>query len=311
MPELPEVETVRRGLIPVLEGRRLERAEVRREGLRRPFPERLAQRLAGARVERLGRRSKHLLAELSTGETLMVHLGMSGRMTISGGGLAGGCGPGEGSGLAEGFGLAEGSGPGGALGAFVHAAGGSERHDHLVLHVEGGARVTLNDARRFGSVDLWPTGALARHPSLAGLGPEPLSNAFDGPTLAAALRGRRTPVKAALLDQRVVAGLGNIYVCEALHRARVDPRRQAGRISRVRAEALAPAIREVLAEAIEAGGSTLRDHRRADGALGSFQHALRAYGREGLPCPSEGCPGTIRRVVQAGRSTFHCPACQR
>ena len=289
MPELPEVETVRRGLIPLMEGRRIERAEVRREGLRRPFPERLAERLAGARVERLGRRSKYLLADLSTGETLLVHLGMSGRMTISGGS----------------------SGSSDALGTFVHAAGRMERHDHLVLHMEGGARVTLNDARRFGSVDLWPTSALADHPSLAGLGPEPLSNAFDGPTLVGRLRGRRTPVKAALLDQRVVAGLGNIYVCEALHRARIDPRRQAGRLSRARAEALVPAIRDVLTEAIEAGGSTLRDHRQADGALGYFQHALRAYGREGAPCPTEGCPGTIRRVAQAGRSTFHCPVCQR
>ncbi len=305
MPELPEVETVRRGLTPVMEGRRVARAEVRREGLRRPFPERLAERLEGARVERLGRRSKHLLLDLSTGETLLVHLGMSGRMTVSG--------DGSGSGLGAGLG----SGPGAGLGAFVHAAGGVERHDHLVLHMEGapggedGARVTLNDARRFGSVDLWPTQALAEHPALADLGPEPLSNAFDGPALAAALRGRRTPVKAALLDQRVVAGLGNIYVCEALHRARIDPRRQAGRLSRARAEALVPAIREVLREAIEAGGSSLRDHRQADGTLGRFQHALRAYGREGAPCPTEGCPGTIRRVAQGGRSTFHCPACQR
>ena len=283
MPELPEVETVRRGLAPAMEGRRVLRAEVRREGLRRPFPERLAERLAGARVERLGRRSKHLLADLSTGETLMVHLGMSGRMTVAGEGL----------------------------GAFVHATGGGGRHDHLVLHVEGGARVTLNDPRRFGSVDLWPTDALARHPALAGLGPEPLSNAFDGPALADRLRGRRTPVKAALLDGRVVAGLGNIYVCEALHRAGIDPRRRAGRISRARAEALVPAIRDVLGEAIEAGGSSLRDHRRADGAPGAFQHAFRAYGREGAPCPTEGCGGTIRRLAQGGRSTFFCPACQR
>ena len=312
MPELPEVETVRRGLIPAMEGRRIIRAEVRREGLRRPFPERLAERLAGARVERLGRRSKYLLIELSTGETALMHLGMSGRVTVSGV----------------------------PVGACAHAAGGHERHDHLVLHMEGrvaedapcgegargggdapaaagapadagGARVTLNDARRFGSVDLWPTAALAEHPALAGLGPEPLSNAFDGPALAAALRGRRTAVKAALLDQRVVAGLGNIYVCEALHRAGVDPRRQAGRISRARAEVLVPAIRDVLGEAIEAGGSTLRDHRRADGELGRFQHAFRAYGREGAPCPREGCAGTIRRVAQGGRSTFYCPACQR
>ena len=301
MPELPEVETVRRGLAPAMEGRRVLRAEVRREGLRRPFPERLAERLAGRRVGALGRRAKYLLVRLDGGETLLVHLGMSGRMTLSGAGL----------------------------GAFVHDAGGDARHDHLVLHMEGaptgagapiektapggeaGARVTLNDARRFGSVDLWPTDALDRHPALAGLGPEPLSDAFSGPSLAERLRGRRTPIKAALLDGRVVAGLGNIYVCEALHRAGIDPRRRAGRISRARAEALAPAIRAVLGEAIEAGGSTLRDHRGADGALGAFQHAFRAYGREGAPCPREGCAGTIRRLAQGGRSTFLCPACQR
>ena len=283
MPELPEVETVRRGLAPVLEGRRIVDAEVRREGLRRPFPPRLAERLTGARVLRLGRRAKTLLIGLDTGETALVHLGMSGRMTISGQGV----------------------------GTFVHGGPGAERHDHLVLRTEDGATVTLNDARRFGVVDLWPTEALADHPMLRGLGPEPLSEGFDGPTLAATLRGRRTPMKAALLDQRVVAGLGNIYVCEALHRAGVDPRRHAGRLSRRRAEGLVPAIRDVLAEAIEAGGSTLRDHRRADGAEGWFQHSFRAYGREGAPCPTEGCRGTIRRIVQSGRSTFHCPACQR
>ena len=291
MPELPEVETVRRGLIPAMEGRRISRAEVRREGLRRPFPEALAERLAGARAERLGRRAKHLLIELSTGETLVIHLGMSGRMTVSGG----------------------------TVGAFVHGAAGPARHDHLVLHMkgaspeeeEGGVRVTLNDARRFGFVDLWPTSALSDHPALRALGPEPLSNAFDGPALAAALGARRTPVKAALMDGRVVAGLGNIYVCEALHRARIDPRRPAGKVSRARVEALAAAIRDVLSDAIEAGGSSLRDHRRADGELGRFQLAFRAYGREGAPCPTETCAGTIRRVAQAGRSTFLCPACQR
>lgn len=283
MPELPEVETVRRGLVPALEGRRIERAEVRREGLRRPFPERLAERLAGARVERLGRRAKTLLLDLDTGETALVHLGMSGRVTVSGRGI----------------------------GAYVHGDGAGEKHDHVVLHAEGGSVVTLNDARRFGVVDLWPTDRIGEHPMLRGLGPEPLSNGFDGPALADRLAGRRTPMKAALLDQRVVAGLGNIYVCEALHRALVSPRRQAGRVSRARAEALVPAIRDVLEEAIEAGGSTLRDHRRADGALGAFQHRFRAYGREGEPCPTRGCAGTIRRMVQSGRSTFHCPSCQR
>ena len=283
MPELPEVETVRRGLTPALEGRRIARAEIRREGLRRPFPPGLAERLTGARVERLGRRAKTLLLDLDTGETVLIHLGMSGRMTVSGDGI----------------------------GAYVHGGPAGERHDHVVLHTEDGAVVTLNDARRFGVVDLWPTTSIEAHPMLRGLGPEPLSNGFDGPALADRLRGRRTPIKAALLDQRVVAGLGNIYVCEALHRVGVSPRRHAGRLSRARAEALVPAIRDVLEEAIAAGGSTLRDHRRADGALGYFQHRFRAYGREGEPCPTEGCDGSIRRIVQSGRSTFHCPTCQR
>jgi formamidopyrimidine-DNA glycosylase len=283
MPELPEVETVRRGLTPALEGRRIERAEVRRDGLRRLFPPRLAERLTGARVERLGRRAKTLLLELDTGETALVHLGMSGRMTVSGAGL----------------------------GVYVHGDGAGAKHDHVVLHAEGGAVVTLNDARRFGVVDLWPTDALGEHPMLRGLGPEPLGNGFDGPALAHRLAGRRMPMKAALLDQRIVAGLGNIYVCEALHRAGVSPRRQAGRVSRARIEGLVPAIRAVLEEAIEAGGSTLRDHRTAEGAPGWFQHRFRAYGREGEPCPTDACGGRIRRIVQSGRSTFHCPSCQR
>ncbi|PRY93227.1 DNA-(apurinic or apyrimidinic site) lyase [Hasllibacter halocynthiae] len=282
MPELPEVETVRRGLIPAMEGRRIERAEVRRPDLRWPLPERLTERLTGARVDRLRRRSKYVLADLDTGETLLVHLGMSGRMTVSG--LK--------------------------LGAFVHDHPPREKHDHVVLGMEGGARVTFNDARRFGFMDLMRTDGAEAHPLLAGLGPEPLGNGFSGPVLADALAGRRTPIKAALLDQRVVAGLGNIYVCEALHRAGISPRRQARNLSRARAGALVPVIREVLAEAIEAGGSSLRDHRQASGELGYFQHAFRAYGREGGACPN-GCGRTIRRIVQAGRSTFYCPACQR
>lgn len=185
------------------------------------------------------------------------------------------------------------------------------KHDHLVLATEDGARVALNDARRFGAVDLWPTADLGAHPMLAGLGPEPLEPGFDGAALGARLAGRRSPIKAALLDGRVVAGLGNIYVCEALHRAGVSPRREAGRISAARLARLAPAIQAVLREAIEAGGSTLRDHRQADGEIGRFQHRFRAYGREGAPCPTEGCAGVIRRTAQLGRSTFHCPRCQR
>ncbi|MGR3541593.1 MAG: bifunctional DNA-formamidopyrimidine glycosylase/DNA-(apurinic or apyrimidinic site) lyase [Hasllibacter sp.] len=282
MPELPEVETVRRGLAPAMEGRRIERAEVRRPDLRWPLPDRMAERLTGARVERLRRRSKYVLADLDTGETLLVHLGMSGRMTVSGT----------------------------VLGEFVHDHPPAERHDHVVLHMEGGARVTFNDARRFGFMDLLPTEGQGAHPLIAALGPEPLGNGFSGAVLADAIAGRRTPMKAALLDQKVVAGLGNIYVCEALHRAGISPRRQARNLSRARAESLAPVIRDVLEEAIEAGGSSLRDHRQATGQLGYFQHAFRAYGREGRPCPNA-CGHAIRRIVQSGRSTFYCPACQR
>jgi len=289
MPELPEVETVRRGLVPVMEGHVIARAEVRRPDLRRPFPPHLAERLTGARVLRLGRRSKYLLAELSSGETMIVHLGMSGRILV-----------------------APSAGVGGAvIGDHVHDHGRIARHDHLILTMETGVRVTLNDARRFGSVDLVPTAEAAAHPLLADLGPEPMGNGFSEETLGAALKGRRTPVKAALLDQRLIAGLGNIYVCEALHRAGIDPRRQAGRIAAPRVGALARAIREVLAEAIAAGGSSLRDYRQTDGELGYFQHAFRAYGREGEPCLREGCGGTVRRIVQAGRSSFFCPRCQR
>jgi formamidopyrimidine-DNA glycosylase len=289
MPELPEVETVRRGLVPVMEGHVIARAEVRRPDLRRPFPPHLAERLTGARVLRLGRRSKYLLAELSSGETMIVHLGMSGRILVA----------------------PPGGGGGAVIGDHVHDHGRIARHDHLILTMETGARVTLNDARRFGSVDLVPTAKAAAHPLLADLGPEPMGNGFSEETLIAALKERRTPVKAALLDQRLIAGLGNIYVCEALHRAGIDPRRQAGRIAAPRVGALARAIREVLAEAIAAGGSSLRDYRQTDGELGYFQHAFRVYGREGEPCLREGCGGTVRRIVQAGRSSFFCPRCQR
>jgi formamidopyrimidine-DNA glycosylase len=283
MPELPEVETVRRGLAPAMEGRRLMKVEQRRADLRRPFPPRFAERLTGARVARLRRRAKTLLADLDSGESLLIHLGMSGRMLIGGE----------------------------APGAFRHVAGVNPAHDHVVFHVEGGVRVVFNDARRFGVMDLWPTADLENHPMLARLGPEPLGNAFSGAHLRAAFLGRRTSVKAALMDQRMVAGLGNIYVCEALWRARIHPARAAGRISAARLERLAGAIREVLAQAIAAGGSSLRDHRQASGELGYFQHAFAVYGREGAACPRQGCGGTIRRMAQAGRSTFHCPGCQR
>ena len=283
MPELPEVETVRRGLAPVMEGKVIVAADVRRPDLRWPFPGRMADRLTGAKVERLRRRSKYLLADLDTGETLIVHLGMSGRILISGD----------------------------PLGVFHHTHPAPEKHDHVVFDIEGGARVTFNDARRFGAMDLAPTERVEAHRMLAGLGPEPLGNRFDEEYLVARFRGRMTPVKAALLDQRVVAGLGNIYVCEALHRTGLSPRRKAGRIAADRVRLLVPSIREVLSEAIAAGGSSLRDYRQADGELGYFQHSFRVYGREGAPCPTPGCGGTIARIVQSGRSTFYCPGCQR
>jgi formamidopyrimidine-DNA glycosylase len=283
MPELPEVETVRRGLDPVMTGRTILRATANRPDLRWPLPEGFAVRLTGARVLRLRRRSKYILADLSTDETLIIHLGMSGRMLIAGA----------------------------QLGQFHHVMPAPEKHDHVILEMEGGARVTFNDARRFGAMDLWPTADLDRHKLLAEIGPEPLGNAFDEAYLVARLAGRQTPVKAALLDQTVVAGLGNIYVCEVLFRTGISPLRKAGRISAVRVASLVPAIRTVLTEAIDAGGSSLRDYRQTDGELGYFQHTFRVYGREGEACVTPGCGGIIRRAVQSGRSSFFCPVCQR
>ncbi|NJM82040.1 MAG: bifunctional DNA-formamidopyrimidine glycosylase/DNA-(apurinic or apyrimidinic site) lyase [Tabrizicola sp.] len=283
MPELPEVETVRRGLVPVMEGQLIARAEVNRPDLRWPLPDRMAERLTGQQVLGLRRRSKYILADLASGESLLIHLGMSGRMLISGG----------------------------IIGTFHHDHPAPQKHDHVVLHMSGGARVTFNDARRFGAMDLLPTDRAETHPLLAGLGPEPLGNAFDERYLADRLKGRKTPIKAALLDQRVVAGLGNIYVAEALHRARISPLRLAGKLRKTDVAALVPIIRDVLAEAIEAGGSSLRDYRQADGELGYFQHSFQVYGRENGPCTAPGCTGTIRRTVQSGRSSFWCPNCQR
>lgn len=283
MPELPEVETVRRGLDPVMTGRTILRATANRPDLRWPLPDRFAERLTGRTVLALRRRSKYILADLSEGETLIIHLGMSGRMLIAGT----------------------------MLGQFHHDLPAPQKHDHVILDMEGGARITFNDARRFGAMDLCPTDALDRHKLLAGIGPEPLGNAFDETYLTARLAGKNTPVKAALLDQTLVAGLGNIYVCEVLHRTGISPLRKAGRIAAPRVATLVPAIRTVLTEAIEAGGSSLRDYRQADGELGYFQHAFRVYGREGEPCATPGCTGTVRRVVQSGRSSFYCPLCQR
>ena len=309
MPELPEVETVRRGLQPVLAGRLLTRVEQRRPDLRWPLPERFAERLTGRRIESVGRRSKWLLLGLESGETWMVHLGMSGRVLVSPPEALPGAGP-VGAGPAPAPGpLPLDSGP--VLGDYVHATGKHTKHDHVVVTTDLGVTLTYNDARRFGAMDLWPTSELAAHPHLAGLGPEPLGNEFHGPALASAFAGRQSPVKAALMDQRTVAGLGNIYVCEALHRAGVHPARLAASISRPRVERLAAEIRATLADAIGAGGSSLRDYRRTDGELGYFQHTFRVYDREGALCPNSGCPGTVRRMVQSGRSTFYCPRCQR
>jgi formamidopyrimidine-DNA glycosylase len=287
LPELPEVETVRRGLAPAMEGQRIALAEVRRPDLRWPFPERMAERLTGARIERLRRRSKYILADLDTGESLLIHLGMSGRMTVSG--------------LAAPF----------VPGQFHHQHPMPEKHDHVVFDMEGGARVTFNDPRRFGAMDLMVTATADSHPLLAALGPEPLGNEFSADMLALKLAGRKGPIKALLLDQKLVAGLGNIYVCEALHRAHIHPERPGGQIARAELDVLAAEIRLVLLEAIEAGGSSLRDFRQADGELGYFQHRFRVYDREGQPCPTPGCTGIIARIVQSGRSSYYCARCQR
>jgi len=288
MPELPEVETVRRGLTPVMEGQRFAKVEVRRGDLRWPLPKGFAHKLIGETVEGLGRRAKYLLADLSSGTVLLMHLGMSCSFRI---------------------------GKDGAPGKYYHERSKSTTHDHVIFHMSNGATVTFNDPRRFGSMKLVPRAKLETEPSLRALGPEPLSNAFDGAMLAEACARKRTSLKVALSDQRVVAGLGNIYVCEALFRVRLSPKRKASTIAdrhgnpNERAEKLVDAIKAVLNDAIEAGGSSLRDHRRADGSLGDFQHNFQVYDREGEPCPS--CKGRIKRIVQAGRSTFYCPSCQK
>ena len=282
MPELPEVETVRRGLLPVMEGAVIAQAEVNRPDLRWPLPDRMADRLTGRRVTALRRRSKYILADLDSGETLLVHLGMSGRMLISGA----------------------------QLGTFYHDHPAPQKHDHVVLHMDNGARITFNDARRFGAMDLLPTDRAQDHLLLKDLGPEPFGNDFNEPYLAGRLKGRKTPIKAALLDQRIVAGLGNIYVAETLFRAHVSPLRLAGDLGDPQVHALVPIIREVLAEAIEAGGSSLRDFRQANGELGYFSKHFQVYDREGDPCETPGCQGVITRTVQSGRSSFWCPTCQ-
>jgi len=275
MPELPEVETVRRGLALKMSGRRILQAELRRPDLRRPFPPALADRLDGARIGALGRRGKYILIELDADGLLLLHLGMSGRVTAGSASLP------------------------------------DAPHDHVVLRLDDGTVIRFNDPRRFGLLDYVKRGEEGQHPLLAGLGPEPLEAAFDGPYLSAALAGKMTPIKSALIDQRIVAGLGNIYVCEALFRAGISPRRLSASIGRGRADRIVSGIRSVLIEAIQAGGSSLRDYVQADGELGYFQHRWAVYGHEGDPCPGCDCSGGVHRIVQSGRSTFFCAKRQR
>ncbi len=293
MPELPEVETVRRGLQPVMEGARFDKVEARRGDLRWPLPKDFVQRLEGQTVNGLGRRAKYILADLSSGEVLLMHLGMSGSFRVAQAGAEK------------------------TPGDFHHERSKAAAHDHIVFHMSNGGVATFNDPRRFGCMKLVARGALEQEPLLRALGPEPLGNVFDAAMLAHACDGKKTSLKAALLDQRVVAGLGNIYVCEALHRSHLSPKRTASTLAtrkgepNGRAADLVDSIRAVLGDAIAAGGASLRDHRQTSGELGYFQHSFRVYDREGEPCRTRGCSGTVRRIVQSGRSTFYCPLCQK
>jgi formamidopyrimidine-DNA glycosylase len=290
MPELPEVETVRRGLEPVLVGNAFTRVKQRRADLRFPLPKNFGTRLSGRRVEALDRRAKYLLARLDDGEVLVMHLGMTGRFRID-----------HANGLA---GAAE-------------AQRTVPKHEHIVFHLGDGTQVRYSDTRRFGLMDLIRAERLDKHALFKGLGIEPLGPAFTPSWLAGRLKGKATSIKAALLDQKLIAGIGNIYACEALHRAGISPLKLAGSLATKsgkptkKTEALVAAVKAVLADAIKAGGSSLRDYKRADGRLGRFQHRFKTYNREGKPCPRKGCGGTVRRVVQGGRSTFYCPTCQR
>ncbi|MCH9808139.1 MAG: bifunctional DNA-formamidopyrimidine glycosylase/DNA-(apurinic or apyrimidinic site) lyase [Alphaproteobacteria bacterium] len=294
MPELPEVETVRAGLAPVLTGKRIVRLEQRRPNLRFPFPANFARRLEGRRIENLYRRSKYLIANIKGGESLIMHLGMSGRFTI-----------------------VPADSEADASGSFTFSTGANPKHDHVTFRTEDGATVTYNDPRRFGFMVMTPTAEFDSHPLIRDLGPEPLGNALHAGHLASRALGRKADLKAFLMDQKNVAGLGNIYVCEALYRAGLSPKRVASCLAKKsgaptgRAERLVTTIREVLSEAIKAGGSSLRDYRAADGALGYFQHSFAVYGREGEPCRTPGCTRKVQRIVQAGRSTFYCGTCQR
>ncbi|XSG81547.1 MAG: bifunctional DNA-formamidopyrimidine glycosylase/DNA-(apurinic or apyrimidinic site) lyase [Methyloligella sp. ZOD6] len=294
MPELPEVETVRLGLAPFLVGNKIESVEQRRPDLRFPLPANFAARLEGRCIEALDRRAKYILARLDDGEVLVMHLGMTGRFTVD-----------------------EANGAGLKPGAFTLPGNAAPRHEHIVFHLADGSAIRYADTRRFGYMTLVPESGMAEHPLFKGLGLEPLGEDFTGEALAGVLAGAKTPLKAALLDQRRIAGLGNIYVCEALYAARLSPLRHAGTIvtkagkPTARCARLARAISRVLNDAIAAGGSSLRDYAHADGSLGRFQHSFKVYGREGKPCPDEDCQGVVKRIVQSGRSTFYCPSCQR
>jgi len=289
MPELPEVETVRLGLLPVMEGHVLTDVETRRGDLRVPFPKDFVGRTRGRKVKKLWRRAKYLLADLDSGETLVIHLGMSGRMSVYSHGKQR------------------------RIGSYVYdkapEGAGTSKHDHVVFETDAPARIIFNDHRRFGLMALVNTAKLDEDKLFKGIGVEPLSEKFNIAYLANALEGKKTPIKSALLDQRLIAGLGNIYVCEALFRSGISPKRLAGAIARERLPPLVTAIKKVLKDAIAAGGSTLRDHAQATGDPGNFQHHFLVYGREGKPCKL-GCKGTVKRIVQAGRSTFYCPKCQ-
>lgn len=293
MPELPEVETVRRGLAPAMVGARFEAIDQRRPDLRFPFPVDFAQRLTGRRIEALSRRAKYLLADLDDAQVLVMHLGMSGSFRVE---------------------AREGTE---ALGVYYHDTTKDPAHDHVVFELSSGARIIYNDPRRFGFMQIIARSDLAGHALFKNVGLEPLGNELDGTALARLFAGKAAPLKAALLDQTLVAGLGNIYVSEALHRAGLSPRRAAGTLARKdgspteRAHLLARVIREVLEEAVAAGGSTLRDHRLTDGTLGYFQHTFRVYDREGAGCTRDGCGGMVKRIVQSGRASFYCGACQR
>jgi formamidopyrimidine-DNA glycosylase len=296
MPELPEVETVRRGLEPAFVGQRLTHVEARRPDLRFPLPEGFRQRLQGRTVTALDRRAKYILVRLDSGEILLMHLGMTGRFWLA----------------------ATGNEKSTLLGDFTHDPGNDPKHDHVVFETTAGLRITYNDARRFGFMDLIPAGAEHTHALLAHVGVEPLGPDLTADLIAAKARCKKADLKAFLMDQRIVAGLGNIYVCEVLFRAGLSPTKPSGRrlatakgAPTPHAAGLPDHIRAVLNEAIAAGGSTLRDYKQADGALGYFQHAFAVYGREGEPCTRPGCSGTIKRIVQSNRSTFYCPVCQR